>query len=633
MKSHFAVWGLSFALCVATAGEALGKKPSAAQALRLAPIQDDVDYDSPAGDAVDQCTVEAESFAGKKCWVVRDGNEQILRRFLDSNGDNVVDRWSYFKDGLEVYRDIDQNYNGKADQCRWYHLGGMRWGQDADEDGRIDSWRIISAEEVAAEVVAALRSGDGERFARLLITPEEMEQVGLSDEQAKQINAKVSAAKQRFDDLARQQNVVDRQSKFVSFASGRPGIVPAGSNGSRKDLVVYENAAALVESGDGHQQVFLGTMIRVGNLWRIIDTPHVDTGTQAGDHGFFFRASLTTHRDAQAPAGGGISPEVQQAMEELETIERQLATAAADEQARLNDRRADILERLGFSASSREMRRQWIRQTADTVSAAVQTGTYPGGIERLTKLEKRLSDEEADAELIPYVTFRRLSAEYGQKLSDPKADFAKIQEDWLKDLQGFVERFPKSEDAAEAMLQLAIAQEFAGEDEDAIKWYSRITGDFDDTPAAKKASGAKRRLESVGKQIEIAGTQLDGNTASLGKLRGKLVLVHYWATWCEPCKADMQQIKELYAKHAGDGFAVLGVNLDHSREDMAGYLAENRFPWQHVYEEGGLESRLANEMGILTLPTMLLIDKDGTVINRGIHVAELETELKKRLED
>ena len=84
----------------------------------------------------------------------------ILRRFVDTNDDNVVDQWSYYKDGLEVYRDIDSTFNGKADQYRWFNTGGSRWAIDANEDGVIDSWKSISAEEVYG------RSGRGHRHAR-----------------------------------------------------------------------------------------------------------------------------------------------------------------------------------------------------------------------------------------------------------------------------------------------------------------------------------------------------------------------------------------------------------------------------------------------------------------------------------
>ena len=63
----------------------------------------------------------------------RESRRRDLRKFVDTNDDNVVDQWSYYKDGVEVYRDIDSNYNGKADQYRWFHTGGSRWGLDPKE--------------------------------------------------------------------------------------------------------------------------------------------------------------------------------------------------------------------------------------------------------------------------------------------------------------------------------------------------------------------------------------------------------------------------------------------------------------------------------------------------------------------
>ena len=73
----------------------------------------------------------------------------------------------------------------------------------------------------------------------------------------------------------------------------------------------------------------------------------------------------------------------------------------------------------------------------------------------------------------------------------------------------------------------------------------------------------------------------------------------------------------------------MGINLDSNPAELQAYLREERLAWPQMYEEGGLESRLAIELGILTLPTMMLIDRQGKVINRNIHIGELESELKK----
>ena len=228
-----------------------------------------------------------------------------------------------------------------------------------------------------------------------------------------------------------------------------------------------------------------------------------------------------------------------------------------------------------------------------------------------------------------YVQFRRMSAEYGLKLQDPKADFAKIQEQWLKDLEAYVDDYPTSPDSAEALLQLAIAEEFAGQSEKALKWYARIVKQFPTSDPSKKAAGAARRLNSVGKPLSLRGEGLAGKPVDLASYRGKVVLVQYWATWCEPCKADMARIKELHAKYAGRGFEVVGVNLDTGAQEAVDYVKSKRMQWKHIHEKGGLDSRPANDMGILTLPTMILVDEKGRVINRNIHVTELDGELKR----
>ena len=186
-------------------------------------------------------------------------------------------------------------------------------------------------------------------------------------------------------------------------------------------------------------------------------------------------------------------------------------------------------------------------------------------------------------------------------------------------------------DTAEAMLQLGIAQEFAGEEEEAKKWYSRVVAEFPASTQAAKAAGARTRLDSVGKVISFRGQSPAGGMVDLASYRGKVVLIQYWATWCGPCKADMAMLKELLAKYGSAGLTILGVNLDGAAKEMADYLAENRLPWPQIREEGGLDSRPANELGILTLPTMILVDQQGRVVNRNVQITELEGELKKLL--
>ena len=76
-----------------------------------------------------------------------------------------------------------------------------------------------------------------------------------------------------FNTLAARQKTIGSDATWVQFSAGRPGIVPAGTDQSTKDLRVYENVMAIAESGGKHVQVLVGTLVQVGDAWRVIDCP------------------------------------------------------------------------------------------------------------------------------------------------------------------------------------------------------------------------------------------------------------------------------------------------------------------------------------------------------------------------
>jgi thiol-disulfide isomerase/thioredoxin len=602
--------------------------PSAEQALKLMPVQTGVDYDRPSAEETSKCKILAKKIDGHVGWIVESPDGVVLRRFVDTNDDNVVDQWNYYKDGLDVYRDIDSNFNGKADQYRWFHTGGSRWAVDANEDGVIDSWKSISAEEVTAEVIAAMATHDADRFARLVLTSAELKSLGLGKSRTESVTEKANKATAGFKAMSARQKVVTRDDGWVQFSANRPGVVPAGTDGSTKDLRVYENVVAILESDGKHGQVQIGTLVQVGDVWRVIDMPQpVDEGqADATPPGFFFQVSMA-HRNEPASAGEGDAS--QKLLTDLESLDREAAKVETpEEQAKYTGRRADLLEQIAAGAKNGDERGMWLRQLADMISAAVQSGTCPDGADRLKALFDKVQKGEKDKSLAGYVKFRQLTAAYVLSMQAPKADYSKIQTEWLKTLEQYIGDYPTSADAAEAMLQLAISQEFTGQEDIAKKWYARAIAEFPDSGPAKKAAGAQTRLDSVGKSIALAGKSPLGSPVDLAKYRGKVVLIQYWATWSGPAKADMATLKELWNKY-GRSFAVIGVSLDNSVGDLNAYLTENPLPWPQIYEEGGLDSRPANALGILTVPTMILVDQQGKVVSRNIAIAEVEAEVKK----
>ena len=106
--------------------------PTPAQMLdaRLGPKHDDVVISTPTPDELAGCTVTSVQggATGSSGWVLFDSKKQPLRRFFDTNGDDKVDVWSYYKDGVEVYREFDTTFKGAPNNFRWLNAGGMKWG-------------------------------------------------------------------------------------------------------------------------------------------------------------------------------------------------------------------------------------------------------------------------------------------------------------------------------------------------------------------------------------------------------------------------------------------------------------------------------------------------------------------------
>lgn len=594
--------------------------PTVDYALGLEPFQPGVAYDRLSTEEAASASIQMEKGAGGSAWVVRAADGRVLRAFADTNNDRVVDRWSYYRNGIEVYRDIDSDNNSKADQARWLGEAGSRWGVDDDEDGTLDRWLSISAEEATAEIVAALASGSSRGFTRLLPTREELEAAGFRGELLEALAMRTAAAAEGFAELAASQQQVGQAARWNNMLAALPGVLAADGEQLAADVMAYDNVVALFEAGDTAGQVFVGSLVRCGDAWRPVDLPQLpgQSGEISEPLAFF---------SPQMPAAEAVGPQMSDAikplLETLRMVEDRLVVAGPAERPPLIAQQLQVLEKIAAAADPAD-RSFWVRQLAETIAAAVQESAIEDGIERLQQLAEQVAN---DPDLGGFVAFRLASARYAAGMLAEDADLETVQNAWLADLEAFVKGYPESPDAAEAMLQIGIAEEFSGNEEAAVERYRQIATAFPDTAAARKAAGAARRLESVGKPLMLTGTTSDGRSFSLASLKGKPVLVHYWASWCEPCKVDMARIRELRESFGPQQFAVVGISLDADREALAAYLGSNSIPWVQLHEDGGLDGRLAEELGVLTLPTMLLLDAEGNVVDRNVMITDLEKKL------
>ncbi len=620
--------------------EAQAQKPTAEQLLKgYKPSQKDVDYDTPEAADMAKCTVALE----KGSYVISNAAGQVLRRFTDSNGDSAPDMYRYYHMGLEVYREIDTNgdprtkKNMRADQYRWMNWGGTRWGIDEDEDGRIDSWKILSAQEAARIAIEAMIEGDLARLNTVLLDENDIRSLRLPAEMTKKLQDSVSDIPKKVQASLANSKVLNKKSVWVRFDPPLPGMILGEDLGATRDITVYENAMATVQNGEKYDLMSIGEMIQIGEVWKLAQVPTpVDTTGKAvvSVGGVMMQPTLGENVGKSDGGGPGeMSAEMQKLFAELDKVDKASPKpdATPQEFADYNVARANLSEKLVAAAKDDESRQQWIQQFTDSLSTATQSGLYPEGLPRLIQLQESVTSNEV---LLGYVFYRRLMAEYAVRLKED--DKAKTEADarqarevtqkwWFEQLEGFARKWPKSEDAPDAVVQLAISYELMGRLDDAKAWYEQLAKNYSSTEGGSKAKGALRRLTLTGNKLQLAGKTLYQKDLSAAQYNGKVLLVVFWASYAQPFTADLPAIQEVYTKYNKDGFEILGINMDGDLGALPAYLKKHGITWQSLREapkENGMQPGDFG-YGIVSVPTMFLVNKQG-IVEGGITTANLD---------
>lgn len=145
--------------------------------------------------------------------------------------------------------------------------------------------------------------------------------------------------------------------------------------------------------------------------------------------------------------------------------------------------------------------------------------------------------------------------------------------------------------------------------------------------------GGQLNTPAVGDVMDIKFTGLDGKETDLAKMKGKVVLIDFWATWCGPCIAELPNVLKAYEEYNDKGFEIIGISLDNAKDEdkLRTFVKDKKMNWPHAFDGQGWRNSLAKKFGISSIPATFLIGKDGKVVSTNLRGPALSKAVKKEL--
>ena len=199
----------------------------------------------------------------------------------------------------------------------------------------------------------------------------------------------------------------------------------------------------------------------------------------------------------------------------------------------------------------------------------------------------------------------------------------------------FMAKYAAHKLAAEmAQIQVQVASGLDTPETNAVLKKHAASKDEKLAGTAKDLLAQREKMASLKtKPVELKFTATDGKEVDLEKLRGKVVLVDFWASWCGPCMSEAPNVVETYKKLHDKGFEIVGISLDQEKEAMEGALKKQGMTWPQYFDGKGWENAIGKSFGISSIPAAWLLDKKGMLRETSLRGPALGAGVEKLLKE